>query len=163
MANGRSAALVAAYDRTRRESGGKDPQARFIPGALISAIEDVRGHAEAKRLLDSLRPDWIALARSYPPGRKAFYNAYIAGYEGDRTKALNLLEFALREHWTNLNIALVPIDQVSAFRSLHGDPRFETVVRAYKAHLERENRELAMEQKRYGNGPIDPKRLLLSN
>ena len=163
VANGRSAALVTALDRTRRGSGGKDPEARFIPGAMISAIEDVRGPAEAQRHMHSLKADWLALARSYPPGRKALYLAYIAGYEGDREKALQLLEFALRNHWTNLNLSLVPIDQVSAFRRLHSDPRFQAVVRAYKANLDRENRELASEIKRFGNGAVDPKQLLPSS
>ena len=162
VANGRSAALVAAYDRTRGESGGKDPQARFIPGALVSAVQDVRGRAEAVRLMNSLRKEWIDLARGYPPGRKALYLAYIAGYDGDREKALRLLEEALRDHWTNLDLALVPIDQVSAFRDLHGDPRFQALVRTYKAHLERENRELETELKRYGSGPVNPKGLLPS-
>ena len=160
VANGRSAALVAAYDQTRRESGGKEPQARFIPGALVSALQDVRGRAEAARVMNGIRADWLELARSYPPGRKALYLAYIAGYDGDREKALELLQSALRDHWTNLDLALVPIDEVSAFRDLHGDPRFQALVRTYKEHLEREKRELETELKQFRSGPIDPKRLL---
>jgi hypothetical protein len=110
--------------------------------------------------MNKIRADWIELARAYSPGRKALYLAYIAGYDGDRERALQLLQAAFRNHWTNLNLSLVPIDEVSAFRDLHGDPRFQSLVGAYKAQLARENRELQAELREFGSGPIDPKRLL---
>lgn len=160
VANGHSRSLVALYDETRAASGGRDPDARFTPGAMISALEDVRGSADARRLLAQVMQAWIELARSYAPGRKALYHAYLAGYAGNRERALSLLDAAVSDHWTNLNLALVPIEDVSAFRQLHGDPRFQKIVRAYYANVHREHRELAAELKRYGNGPIDPERLI---
>lgn len=160
VAHGRGAALLALYDRTRKETGGKEPAPRSVPAALVTVVHDLRGPDAARVLLKQLRPAWAELSREYPPGRRALFDAYLAGYAGDGETAIGLLEFAAKDHWINLALALVPIEEVSAFRSLRRQPRFLAVVRAHKDNIEREKRELDAELKRLGKGPIDPELLI---
>lgn len=152
VANGRSTALIALYDRTRKETQGREPDLNSIPGSLITALQQAGRAREADQLLRQLTKSWTDRSQGFGTGRRALYLAYLAGYARNRRHTFEQLDLAMAEHWTNLNLAYVPIEQVSAFSWLRGDPRFEELLRGHHVNIERERRELEAELKRLGRG-----------
>lgn len=148
VANRRGAALVALYDRTRRETNGQEPNINLVPGALMTALQQSGRVRDADRILREAQVSWRELARDFSPGGRALYEAYLAAYAGNSARAIRQLEVAYAERWTNLMTITVPIEESTAFRPFRGQPRFEALLRGYYANIRRERSELEAELKR---------------
>ena len=146
---GRWRELVATYDGPVGLFGlkpGKDvrfDQVLETPAIALALRQAGRG-GEADRLL---RQADAAARAAYRRGRVPFSfdveMAAVYAVQGKKGAALDALERAFHRGWRqNSGTSLRNIDDEPAFRSLHGDPRFEQVKSQLAAHYARERREV---------------------
>lgn len=155
---GRSDLVASIYVQTRAASAGKEPSLSAIDSAVIVALRHAGNTAEADKLV---RESEQYLDRSgQSPAVAAVARADILLLRGKIDEALNQLVRAQREDWWNLQSSVVPWEDRAVFETVRNYPRFRAIVRTYYGNIAREKRELAAGLKRFGNGPIDPERLI---
>jgi hypothetical protein len=149
---GRSNEVVALY----RQRFGSIDRLQPFPGdhwsyvengtAIAIALREVGQEDEANRLLAVLRKSVDErLSKGRVPRPYYFLAAQVAAAQGNVASALSLLEkFAQSNRWWYFHQEIFgDIADEPAFRSLKGNPRFETIAARQRAWQAKERREIA--------------------
>lgn len=148
--SGRAKELAATYDDGglfgRRPEELVDPHQIYATPIVSLALRKVGRGAEADRLLNQADAQVRAV---YRLGRVPFWfeadAAAVFAAEGKTGEALSALERAWRRGWRHVSSADLPdINDEPAFRSLHGQLRFERLRTMLAAHNARERREMML-------------------
>jgi tetratricopeptide (TPR) repeat protein len=147
---GRSDILVELYEEAQTASGGRDPGGAFVDGALVIALRNAGKNSAARRVTNQLAQ--TIRESGWAPVISAGQRARLLLLQGKAEPALDLLEFALRDNWWNIERSVIPFEDEVVFDGVRNHPRFKAIVREYYKNVERERRELAAEMKRHGGG-----------
>ncbi len=124
----------AALEIERRKLGDQNSLTLVQMDTLANSLEQLGRHAEAEKLLQELADHQAhVFGPDSPQTAQSIYKlATWAALSGERDKALSLLTKAV-SHGLDAATA-AGIEKVAAFKSLHGDSRFDAIVAEARQH-----------------------------